>query len=193
MHRRFLRPCLLPAALVLAACPFLLSCATTAPGASTGFPFESPDRVMERLEQAVRERDLEAYTACFWEEATRFTVAADGRSLPLNGIEAIRAHQEAWFSENGEAAPVFQFPDPEKLDPASTFLGIPEYIYNDPAAPTVESFQFVRKDGVWKIYYHFLSERYLDRPKAGPFQEWSDADGDGFLSMDEQRTLYYEV
>ena len=183
--------------LVLASMSLCFSCATPGGGQAAFPPAQSgaggPDLVMQELEQAVRERDLKAYAACFWEEATRFAVTADGRSLPLNGIQAIRDHQEAWFRENGEVAGTFRFPDPEKLDPASTFLGIPEYIYNDPAAPTVESFQFVQKDGVWKIYYHFVSERFLDRPKAGPFQEWIDTDRDGFLSMEEQRALYYEV
>ncbi len=183
--------------LVLASLPLHFSCASLGGGQAAVSSAQSdagdPDRVMQELEEAIRRRDLNAYAACFWEEATLFSVMADGRSLSISGIQAIRDRQEAWLREQGDAAKIYRFPDPEKLDPASTFLGIPEYIYNDPNAPTIESFQFVQKDGGWKIYRHFVSTRFLDKPKVGPFQEWIDTDRDGVLSVEEQRTLYYEV
>ena len=112
------------------------------------------DAVATKWIKSLKSEDLEGMLSTYWEDMVHVTYEADGSRKNLN-IKEIRVEQQRLFDENDQFADL-EYPEPEKDFSSKPDQPIYTYTVTFGDFKFQDIFQFLKRDGEWKIIEHIF-------------------------------------
>jgi Ca2+-binding EF-hand superfamily protein len=141
-------------------------------------------------QEAIKAENIGMFVDQYWSDAQLEVVRRNGKSENYASRDAIRAHQERIFEE-------FDFHEDMKL-PAPQF--------HKQEGPNAKSFRIIyesgrmdewltlaERDGRWKIAWQMINYWPPGMWVTGRYQSWADANGNGFLEVEEHGRLKHSI
>jgi hypothetical protein len=145
--KRYLIPALLLIVFVLAGCVSTKAVLTSGDKAAI-------DVVANTWIDSLKSEDIERFLSTYWKDMAHTTFEADG-SRKNYTLDEIRVEQQRLFDENDLFADL-EYPEPEKDFTSEPGQPIYTYTVTFGDFKFQDIFQFLKRDGEWKIIQHIF-------------------------------------
>ena len=142
-----------PIPILLLVCLIATGCVSTKSALTTSDK-AAIDAIADKWIESLKSEDIEGFMSTYWKDMAHTTFEADG-SMKNYTMEEIRTEQQRLFDENDLFADL-EYPEPEKDFSSEPDQPIYTYTVTFGDFKFQDIFQFLKRDGEWKIIEHIF-------------------------------------
>ena len=111
------------------------------------------DSLVEKWTESLLSEDIDGFLACYWDDAVRIMYFPGGDAEIVEGINELRASEEASFEQLDFRSMNLIYDEPVRFFPDD---GRPTYIYPNSRFSFMDLFEFEERRGQYRIVRQYL-------------------------------------